>query len=163
MRIEKFLAEASSWSTAATYKMPAEIGTLLRRQLDLDKNLATSVLAFGNSYAVKDVAWGWYCLARSHEGDLATLRSVASSYFRNQSLSYLDCYALSETSVFLSGAADAVNDCSEWNEFADILYSVVHHMIRTYYWIDASFPWAKLSPVHASLVKGRLVTGADIK
>lgn len=160
MSVGRFLEESERWSRLATQQMPAEVGSMLRRQLDIDKNLATSVLAFGNSYAVKDAAWGWYRMALAHEGDLDTIKAVTSSYLRGQSSSYLDCYSLGETAAFLSKAADAADECAGWDELADVLYAVVHHMVRTYYWIDANIPWAKLSPIQAEMVRESLAEGS---
>lgn len=153
--VEAFLVKAYRAADAALESPMPDVSRMLERQLDIDKNLATSVLCFGACYCLKDQAWLWYRWAKKDEPGLDAIARLASLTLNEAAESFGDCYACTDTADLLHEAAGAMRAATSSAEIASIAYALAHYMITLYYWVDASIPWAELSPVHADLVRAR--------
>ena len=152
---DKTLAAAEA---GLTEPMP-DAGRMLERQLDIDKNLATSMLCFGACYGLKDQAWSWYLWAKEGKDGLPAITRYASETLAAQAASFGDCYACSDAERMLKEASEEMAGAETAEDVEDVAFAVAHYMITLYYWVDASIPWADLSPIHADLVRARMATG----
>ena len=151
----EFVERAHAFAQDIWLVQPADIDLMLHKNLDRDKNLATSCLCLGDTNALKEDAWTWYRWGRDGRGDLATVTALACERLHEAQEYFMDYYAFEDTVELLKDAEDALGRCTSHAELRDVAYALEHCLILMHYWTDISIPWAELSPIHAELLRKR--------
>ena len=151
----EFVDRAEAFAQKVWLEQPDDIGRMLHKNLDRDKNLATSCLCLGDTNALKEDAWTWYRWGRDSRGDLATIKGLACERLREAQEYFMDYYAFEDTVALIGDAQVAIGACATHAELRDAAYALEHCLILMHYWTDISIPWAELSPVHADLLRRR--------
>ena len=155
MAWEDFLAEAASYSDATWLDVPADIRRMLKKNLELDKNLATSCFAFGDTHNLKDDMWRLYRWGKEGAGDLDTLKMVGCERLSSEAKVFVDYYGFTDAAALLEHASKALAEAPDHEALSKVAYAIEHCLVGLHYWVDISIPWAELSPVHAKIIKGR--------
>lgn len=151
----EFVERAREFAQDIWLDRPDDIGRMLCKNLDRDKNLATSCLCLGDTNALKEDAWTWYRWGRDGRGDLATVKALACERLHEAQAYFMDYYAFADTVALLKDAEGALGSCATHDDLRDVAYALEHCLILMHYWTDISIPWAELSPIHADQLHRR--------
>lgn len=152
---DEFIVLARAYADEVWLERPQDIDRLLKKNLDIDKNLATCCFAFGTTSDVKDEAWRWYRWGKEGKGDLRTLAALASEFLRGQAQTFEVYFGFTDAASLLLSAASAMGSVTSHDELKRVSYELNHCMMLLHYWCDICIPWAELSLVHADLVRAR--------
>jgi Cucumopine synthase C-terminal helical bundle domain len=125
---------------------PAEVvaigrGEIPRRTGSHGQYLSTLIFAEGEARTLADeMLWGLWRVAQEGKADLATLQAIVAEIIGYKA-SFFDFNGLPHAAGVIKAYVDAVQTCTDLDEFAELTGAALSYANRIHMWIDFVFPW----------------------
>lgn len=131
---------------------PDDVSRLIGRNYNTGREFPVWVYSFSYLEALSGILNTYASLARNHEGDLETLKKLASTQTRfysdsggDDSEGFRRIAHMEDVSDLLEKAAVEFENVDNYEDFAGLARALQRYILQLHFWVDIEFPWDEVS------------------